>query len=259
MAASLDDARGKIVWAHRHLVRLEALIQDFQQGEPYSVHEEADPNGTHRILVAEANPAPPDIPYVLGDIIHALHSALDYIVCSLVENVGRPVSKTHAFPIFADPSLYNSRAPQMLRHVPYEAIGLIESLQPYNGAEGFALGRLYELSVAEKHRALLVTTALPEPDYVGHNRTGEEPSGIEFRLSPTQDKAYILLPADEPDEYFEPHFRAEVRLVEQGRSAWEVDGVARMIYNDVAHHIFPKVQWLRLLPLSTMDPLPYTF
>lgn len=234
-------------------------MQRFHDDQPYLVTENVNPQGTHRVLTAKSKPMPPEIPFVLGDLIHALHSALDYLVCSFVESVGKAPKTSHAFPIFSDQTLYNRKAPQMLRYVPDQAINLIESLQPYHGGEGFALGRLYELSIEEKHRALLLATSFPFPEYVGHNRPADESSGIGFRLSATYDEAYIDLPIDPANtrEDFDPHFTTKVTLVEEGPGGMTVEDIGKMLYNDVAHHVLTKVGWLNLLPLTSPRPLPF--
>jgi hypothetical protein len=259
VAATLDDTWAKVEWAHGHLDRLQSSLKRFHDDEPYLVTEEINAEGTHRVLTAYSKPIPPEIPFVFGDLIHALHSALDYLVCSLVESVGETPSPSHQWPIFSDEAMYEARAPKMLEGVPDQAINLIESLQPYNEPWGFLLRRLYELSIEEKHRALLLATSFPLPEYVGHNRPAEQGSGIRFRLSATYDKAYIDLPLDphEPGEDFDPHFTTNVTLVKEGPTGMPVESLAAMLYNEIAHHVLTKVRRLNLLPLSMPRELPF--
>lgn len=261
MAATLDDAWAKVEWAHGHLERLHAVMKRYRDEGPDLLPEKLNPEGTHRVLTAQARPVPPEVPFLLGDLVHALHSALDYVVCSLVESNGKPVSVNHAWPIFSDPILYQRKAPQMLRYVPYRAISLIESLQPYNEPWGYELGRLYDLSIEEKHRALLVTTSFPFPKYVGHSRPAEQSSGIGFRMSSTCEEAYIDLPVDplDPDEKFDPHFTVEVTLVKEGPLGRPVDDIGRGLYREVAHHVLAKVRWLNLIPLRHPRELPFAW
>ena len=278
MPPTLDDAWAKVEWAHGKLLRLYELLGPFHGSKPYLLRDEINPERTHRILTAEhPMPVPDDVPLVLGDLIHALHSTLDYVVCSLVEKSGRTLATAHAFPIFPTRPLYDAKAPKMLRYVPYEAIKLIESLQPYHeaeraeahglspkeaaaSAERMPLMHLYRLSIEEKHRALLLSTAVFTSigTYVPHDRTDNEGSGIDFGFSESYDRAVarFRLDPDNPDEAFDPHFASKVTLVKEGPRGQSIEKIARMLYGEVAHQVLPKVWRLDLLPLSRPRELP---
>src|SRR5437867_4974324 len=111
MPPTLDDAWAKVEWAHGQLIRLDELLKPFIESDPYLVRDETNTEGTERIISAESPlPPPPDIPFVFGDLVHSLHSALDYLVCSLVESVDRKVTGDHAFPIFDSRTKYEAKA-----------------------------------------------------------------------------------------------------------------------------------------------------
>lgn len=281
MAPSLDDAWAKVEWAYRQLVAVDRLLEPFTNGQPYLIRDEINPEGTERIVTAEyAQPVPSDLSLVFGDFIHALHSALDYVVCSAVEISGETVTTSHAFPIFLTRTAYEGRSEKMLAHVPDQLIDLIEGLQPYHETERaisqgltseeatvrteyMPLMRLYRLSIEEKHRALLLATAIFSSVgmYVGHDRTDEKGSGIGFSFSASYDKAVVTFPLDpsKPDERFDPHFAAKVTLVKEGPHGMPVESIARMLYREVAHHVLPKVRLLGVLPLTSPRDLPFVF
>jgi hypothetical protein len=281
MPPTLDDAWAKVEWAHGQLIRLDELLKPFLDSNPYLVRDEINAEGTERIIWAESpQPPPAQITFIFGDLVHALHSALDYVVCSLVESVGREPTTKHAFPIFGLRSAYEAKAPDTLHHVPYEAVKFIESVQPYHDlerateqgktpeevaaeAEFMPLMRLYRLSIEEKHRALLLATSVMDVEgtYVGHNRVGEQASGIGFRVSRAHDKVEIVIPVDptNPDEQFSKGFGAKVSLVKEGPWGVEIESLARMLYNEVAHRVLPGIRWLNLIPLTRPRDLPYVW
>ena len=279
MPPTLDDAWAKVEWAHHQLVRLDEIVKPFVKAKPYLVRDELKADGGERVIWAESpQPPPPDVPFLFGDLVHSLHSALDYVVCSLVESVGQDVRTSHAFPIFPDRLTYEAKAPKMLRYVPYEAIKLINELQPYHEAERatehgvtveqaardvefMPLMRLYRLSIEEKHRALLLATNVFSlaGTYVGHDRTPEQAGGIGFRVSPTYDKMEIVIRVDpaKPNEHFDQNFTAKVALLKEGPSAMPIESLARMLYREVAHHVLAKIKRLGILPLSRPRQLPF--
>jgi hypothetical protein len=279
MAQTLDDAWAKVEWAHRQLERINGLVRPFLESNPYLVRDEINAERTQRVIAAHSPlPPPAEVTFVFGDLVHSLHSALDYLVCSLVESVGQPITKKHAFPMFGERTAYEAKAPQMLRHVPYEAIEFIESVQPYHYTEWaikhgksadeiaaevefMPLMRLYRLSIEEKHHALLLTTSLMDihGTYVSHDRTEQEPSGVSFRLSRAHDKVEIVIELDpaKPDEQFGKSFAAKVALAQEGPLGMGVEDLSRMLYNEVAHRILTPIWQRRLLPLTRPRYLPY--
>ena len=279
MPPTLDDTWARVEWAHRQLIRLDELVLPFLRSDPYLVRDEVNSEGTEQVISAEQpQPVPADVPFVFGDLVHSLHSALDYVVCSLVESVGQPIAKSHAFPIFDTPGQFGLHAPNMLRHVPNEAVKFIESMQPYQyvgGAqeqaptvdhapafvERMPLMRLYRLSIEEKHHSLLLTTSVMSlaGTYIGHNRVGQEPGGIGFRVSPTHDKVQFVIRLDpaNPNEHFDKRFAAKVSLVKEGPDGMAIENLARMLYNEVAHHVLAGIRRLNLIPLSRPRDLPF--
>ena len=279
MTASLDDAWARVEWAYRLLVRLQDLLDPFDASQPYEIREEISSDGTQRKLIAEhPQPAPEDVPFLLGDIVHALHSALDYVVCSAVEWSGHVPSTRASFPIARDENRFGLDKADKLEDVPAELVEVIDRVQPYHLRQLFEehsdspeevevhlgrlpLVRLHAMSIAEKHRALLVATTIFTTGgmWVGHNRPEGDASGVGFAMSRNRDRATITLPRDptNPEEHFDPHFAAHVTVFDEGPDAMSVSDTARSLYNEVAHQILPEIAHAGPLRLTVPRQLPY--
>lgn len=111
---------------------------------------------------------------VAGEIVHDHRSALDQLVCRLVEPPAE-VGREHHFPVCKEEppkgfEAFATRAPWRdkrgnLRNGPLygvnpKAVAVIEHYQPYNGGGGAVLGRLHDLWNLDKHQALIPTTLI---------------------------------------------------------------------------------------------------
>ena len=100
---------------------------------------------------------------IVGEIIHNLRCALDYMIYQLVilETGAEPTGKRNQFPIFKTESGFESRGvPQMLQGIASnKTIALIKSLQPFATGDDVQspLWRLQEFSNWDKHRAIGLT------------------------------------------------------------------------------------------------------
>jgi len=117
MAPTLDDTWTRVRWAYSILQRLRQDVETFHRLPPYSITDTQD--GDVRIIEAHSPlPVPVEMSLLLGDLVHSLHAALDYAVCSMVEAVGAEVTKRHAFPIFDTQDDFDHWLPRRLAHVP---------------------------------------------------------------------------------------------------------------------------------------------
>jgi hypothetical protein len=164
---NLLGCRAKIGWAQRHFDTLKTYIDDFSARNKHVVVVESDAQGL-RYLARVKNP--PTIPAVewallIGDCVHNLRSALDYLVWELAG--ADPDDKTTMFPIFLDPKRYAKDAPRRLARLSDEVRTLVEKLQPYNSTtygppHKSGLWGLQTLDAADKHQLLTITAVVPE-------------------------------------------------------------------------------------------------
>jgi len=122
-----------------------------------------------RYLARLQNPPPiPRIEWALliGDCVHNLRSALDYIAWELAG--ADPTDRVTMFPIFLNPDAYRREAPRRIERLPSEAQTLIEELQPYHATDPpkSGLWALHTLDAADKHQLLTVTAVMPESGHI---------------------------------------------------------------------------------------------
>lgn len=91
---------------------------------------------------------------IAGEILHNLRSALDHLVCRIVDLQGQ--HDKQAFPICQDQQKFNKIRRSALKDVPSHLVTQIESLQPFNSSNPIVhpLTSLVNLSNADKHRII---------------------------------------------------------------------------------------------------------
>jgi hypothetical protein len=252
----------KIERANQHREELLAHIKAFRERQPYSIREERKESGgiLYRVVTAHNSEDPPDsIPLLLGDFIQNLRASLDYLIGAM--RVDGP-SRDSAFPICTRRSGVNGflqLSKKKLAGIPTPAKKRIERMQPYDRRYGRprperihweALAILQTFWNIEKHRTVLLAGGFLAPDYVAHNRTGKQSSGIGHRTTPSGDEADWWLPIDSRDQTFDPHFGIEVALTKPWGFAddwpdivgWSLDGLVEYMYRTVYWEVLPQLR-----------------
>jgi hypothetical protein len=247
----------KIKWADHHRERLVKEIETYRERKPYLIREDfRESNGLpYRVVVAHSpEPLADEVVLRLGDFLNNLRASLDYLVGAMRPD--GPNDKS-AFPITSKGRKRFrevSRVP--LRGIPYPAKELIEKVQPYHRGrprwkrqQWWPLEALERLWNIDKHRSLLVTTTLLSPEHVWHNRTGEEGSGIGWRVAHGENEAEWWLPLDDRDQNFHPEFGIQISLAKpRGFTGdwlpriedWELDALVNAMYSTVYHRVLPQ-------------------
>lgn len=152
-----------LAWADRHLNGLEDSIARFiTEKNPYPLVTEYDHvTGEYviRLRVRPDAPQPHEWAFRIGDTLHSLRVALDYLAFRIVTR-NDPTANIDkvAFPICEKAANYPSVEGRCLQSAPVEVKQIIESLQPYHGRHGERLEPLFVLDALEnvhKHRHLL--------------------------------------------------------------------------------------------------------
>ena len=89
----------------------------------------------------------------VGDIAHNLRTALDHLMCHLLQVAESGITKRDYFPISESITRYESRKAGIVNRVRPEVIEALDRLKPYKGGND-ALWRVHELNRIDKHRAL---------------------------------------------------------------------------------------------------------
>ena len=160
-------------WAERHLERVEDAAEDFMRQKPYITS--CDANMERRLpdaleytfcvwLRQPVVEAPKDVPFLIGDVLHAMRVSLDYLAVHVVTKAvsGTDESKV-AFPIIRDPADWGS-AKGKLPGVSGRLFDAFKSVQPCFGSysarpEEDPIAILDRLEQPHKHRRML--SALP--------------------------------------------------------------------------------------------------
>lgn len=158
------DHHAILSWADGHLNRLEVSITAFMKQYPYTLRPDYDDTSLdHTTMVITIGPfePPDDWVFQIGDALHNMRVALDYLAYRVVTKHSSIVDEDQvAFPIFDDPVKFNARAGRSLKGVPSGIRDAFERLQPYPGRSRFGFNILLLLSELEnvhKHRHLLAT------------------------------------------------------------------------------------------------------
>lgn len=173
MEPEIDGIRLKLKRAWDQLKGIETELRAFVKSDFYEPRIEFDAQS--QILTAKVhikNAPDPMWGVRIGEVIHNCRSALDYVIWELyiLNNRRAPITKQNQFPVFETQLGFNNRGVgKFLDGIGSRAIDLIKSEQPFPKNEGGTgegikspLWHLHELSNADKHRRIYLTSALIE-------------------------------------------------------------------------------------------------
>lgn len=185
MVHPLDGAQLKLARADIHLNAIKTAIQEFVGPDPDLIPGEFDRSSHKYVFRAQRDSRSPTwISPAIGDCVHNLRAALDYLVWELVGGDGGGGGTSTEFPIFTDPLQYTREAPRKIRGVPQAAEAAFNALQPFYGANSDPfhpdwrdpkrepLALLRELERWDKHRSLNLTEDQVSAELVGFEQLG---------------------------------------------------------------------------------------
>lgn len=153
----------RMLWAQHHFEVMKRHCLRYVRGDCAEFVPEREDASNQQAWgrFRSKKPMPPYIPLFLGDCLQATHSCLDYLVCQLALIGKGPPNSKHTFPITDSLTQFNEAVGRhALKGVPFEAIAIIESLQPYNRTgdpHKSGLWILKTLTNLHKHRGILLT------------------------------------------------------------------------------------------------------
>lgn len=160
MAEIFSGAKLKIAWASGHITDLErSLVEHLRQGAGIKAFTKVE-NGRHSLYV-EADPIPPSIGLLLGDVLHNLRASLDYVAWELVEAAGGTPSKKTYFPIAETIEKSAEIIDRGGIHIAGAKVRdtLLNVIKPYKGANPH-LWALHGANNIDKHRLTVPVTAV---------------------------------------------------------------------------------------------------
>jgi len=156
----LDGARLKVVWAQKDLKSLKDEVARYLASNSYEFVTESDANNKTARLVIKTEP-PLDLSHLIGQCANGLRASLDYIVWQLAIRYSPKAPEVGKdriyFPLQKDSATFNANALAKYS-IPANAIGAIESVQPYQA--GYErLAAIPDLTNEDRHRLPLLTLA----------------------------------------------------------------------------------------------------
>ena len=162
----LDGAFARVKRATFHLKEAQSISDRFLRGSQRESLRDMSPNIVHGDWQFDSGyrgrrvQLPIDFRLSVGEAIHNLRCALDYLVFELArhDTPSVPNAKTQ-FPICDSPQHFKQKLGHWLKGVSSSHIDSLESLQPYAGRNHLRwLKTLRDTSNRDKHRTLVATT-----------------------------------------------------------------------------------------------------
>jgi hypothetical protein len=152
-----SSARSKLKWADEHFAKLNETLKAFYSSA-YQVMVQDDPKTGRRTYdMVIKRELPDSVPFLIGDVVHNLRSALDHVAYEIVKRSGRPPSQGLVFPIKdTRKEVIDAIKSEIQVAAGSELVTLIvDRIQPHEGGNGHALWVLHRLDCIDKHRELL--------------------------------------------------------------------------------------------------------
>jgi hypothetical protein len=171
----IEEVHGKLQWTSHHFDILDKAVTEYVDPKNIAFFAKRY-NDTKTMAWGNfeskiGGPGPVIISHIFGDVLQSANSCLDYLVCELFRkhNPGKEAKTSHKFPIVYNQGAFNDEiGNDALLGIPFEAVAVIEGLQPYDGRTDpvpAQLSALRLLTNEHKHRKLHVSvlTAAPAP------------------------------------------------------------------------------------------------
>jgi len=167
----MDDWWLKVKRAQKHMVDINKEARAYAESHPYEFTRIRLPDNQRNVAYKMRITAQPDpmIALMLGDFVHNLRTALDYIICACVpkkyrKSAGFPIQTTDIFARDKDGNFVVNDADgresfsNAIKGLEPKASAFIIGLQPCHkgsGADRDILGIISRLENADKHRQLI--------------------------------------------------------------------------------------------------------
>lgn len=156
--ATLDGVRIKLARADRHIAELRTAAQEFFDSKPYTIYEVEEANGDLVRRLRIVRTIPNDWPAVLGDAIHNLRSALEFLAWQLVERNNSTPARHTGFPIVDSKKELGLGLISKLAGASPASVRMVRRLKPYKGGNSL-LHQIHSLDIVDKHRLILIVGA----------------------------------------------------------------------------------------------------
>ena len=250
----------KLDWARRHTEALQEEFRVFRESKPYlgSLKYNVEEN-CYICRAKNIVPFPVELSLIVGDIVHALRSALDALVYRLsVNGLGRMPGRGEIqfvqFPILDRSNQWAGERGRALKFLCPGAVEIIESFQPYNRVDPGkfdALSILRDLANIDKHRHILTGIAATSETVLKLEAPamfpGTEVKGYVGPIMEGQVLAKWRFDDVPPPPQFDPKFDLKIDLaleiqISGGEGSTEVSAIPylRGMVGFLAEEVFPQ-------------------
>lgn len=163
----LEAVNGKLKWTRHHFEVLDKAVLEYI--DPTNIRFLAKRYNDAKSMAwgnFESTIGPEGltcISHIFGDVLQSANSTLDYLVCELFRRYhpGEEAKPSHKFPIVTSHGGFNKEiGSDALYGIPFEAVAVIEKLQPYDGRTEPVQSHLLALRTltnTHKHRKIHVS------------------------------------------------------------------------------------------------------
>ena len=147
--------------AREHLAQLNPLQQEI--GSPGYLGTDIQRDGRDVVVrLTVKGSTPSRIGCIVGDVVHNLRTALDYLAYLAVEWNGKVPTRQTQFPVCSIEAKFPEIVKSQLAGAPVPFIGLVESLQPFRCDQPLEsiLGIVHRLDINDKHNRLLISALM---------------------------------------------------------------------------------------------------
>jgi hypothetical protein len=173
MGHPLDEAHAKLARARIHLEELDGQVRSFSNLHPYGIAPDRDSEPGVIIMRASAltteEPVPHEVGVVLGDVLHNLRCALEYLAWQLA-GLGKGPDKYTHFPLCETSGQWYEWGRRNVARLRPEHATFIERMQPYNRPRSIPLLNAVRLNNVDKHALVAATgwgARFQPPDITG--------------------------------------------------------------------------------------------
>jgi hypothetical protein len=166
----------KIERANKHIGELQAVLDAFLKTNFYRLGIDKNLNDGKNVLTFELiGTLPSDVPLIIGDAIHNLHTALDLVIWEIESRIGKPDRSTK-FPFYQTRSeLVGAIENGNLKTAEISRV-IIDDIKPYRGGNDLLYG-LHDLDITDKHKLLIPIVSIVEL----RGASGEDDCGGRFK------------------------------------------------------------------------------
>jgi hypothetical protein len=169
------DASAKQQRAQEHINELQRIIDVWRKFDQNAFGIKVNPHTGDVTYYLKRVPALPEsVALIVGDILHNLRSALDYMACGMVVAGGGKITSKTKFPVREVAEDWEKSGLEMVRGAKQEALEALRRIGPYKAGNYF-LWLLHRLNNIDKHRLLIPVGAINSGRTLTPNEQAAEP------------------------------------------------------------------------------------